>query len=263
MAKATPLRVNLAVEDEGTVAVIELFEFIDPFWGFGAVELSEKLKELTTVSRIKLRIHSRGGNAMEGFAIYSLLLSHPATVEAEIIGVAASAASVVAMAADTIRISEVGFLMIHDPWAFADGNSVVLRRVAEMLDRVQPAIVRAYARHSNLSNDEIATAMSEGEGAGTWYDAEQAIAAGLAHEVMTGEAVPENRIAFDDLQGVPQAALDHFAAEPSTDDGGGDLFAAVLDELKNAPRPDQRGQEAQSGERLVALLEEHLLEEPS
>lgn len=259
-ALATPLRVNLQTEDDGTVAVIELFEFIDPFWGFGAVELSEKLKELTAVTKIVLRIHSRGGNAMEGFAIYSLLQSHPAKVEAEIIGVAASAASVVAMAADTIRISEVGFIMIHDPWAFADGNKVVLRRVADMLEKVEPAIVRAYANHASMSAAEIATAMAEGEGAGTWYDAEAAISAGLADEIMSGEPVPEQRLSFDAFASVPATVLATFS-EPPADDEPDAFMDELLDVLRKAPRPNADQQQGEDQERLVALLENYFLED--
>lgn len=268
MAKATPLRVNLLAENDGSTAVVELFEFIDPYFGFGAVELSDRLNELTTVSKIKLKVHSRGGNAMEGFALYSLLLSHPAIVEAEIIGVAASAASVVAMAADKIVIADVGFLMIHDPWAFADGNAIALRRVADILERIQPAIVRAYLRHARLSAEEISIAMSEGEGAGTWYDAEAAVAAGLAHEIITGAAAPENRLSFDDLPGVPELAREMYATpgrfqtlEVDDDDKGGDdvLARELLEVLRAAPRPFQPpSQDLASGERLTALLEQAL-----
>lgn len=261
MAKATSLRVNLMTEDEGATAVIELFEFIDPWWGFSAVELSDKLKELTGVGKIKVRIHSRGGNAMEGFAIFSLLAAHPATVEAEIIGVAASAASVVAMSADTIRISEVGFMMIHDPWVFADGNSVALRRAADMLDRIQPAIVRAYERHAKLSAQQIADAMSVGEGAGTWYDAAAALEAGLAHEIFTGPE-PENRVALRDLDNVPKAALELFAADPAKPPekpkGDNQLLAEVLTGLRDSgPAADVN---ALSVDARIGGLVENLLE---
>jgi ATP-dependent protease ClpP protease subunit len=255
------VRVNLQVANkDSTTAVIELYEFIDPFWGFGAVELSEKLKELTAVTKIVLKIHSRGGNAMEGFAIFSLLQQHPAVVEAEIIGVAASAASVVAMAANTIKISEVGFMMIHDPWAFADGNKVVLRRVADMLEQVEPAIVRAYANHASLSALEIQEAMAVGEGAGTWYDAEAAVSAGLADEVMTAVAVPENQLRFDGLVGVPQAAIDAFM--PQAADGGNDpLLGAILDEIRSAPTLTDQPQ-GSDPDQLIHLIED-ILEDPN
>ncbi len=259
MAKATPLRVNLQAEDDGETVVVEVFEFIDPLWGFGVVELNDRLKQFGPgVKTIKVRIHSRGGNAMEGFAIFSILLGHPAEVVVEIIGVAASAASTVAMAASPgkIFISPVGFVMIHDPWAFADGNAIVMRRVAEMLDRVQPAIVRAYLRHAKLSTDEISAAMSVGEGAGTWFDADAAIEAGLASEVMAEQPVAQNRITFDELKGVPQAALELFAAPAPGLPSDDDLFLAVLDDLRTAPQP-QFNQPA-GDDRLAALLEEAL-----
>lgn len=265
MPKATPLRVNLQQEDDGGTVVIELFDYISPYWGFSAVELADRLKSLSGVNTIRLRVHSRGGDAMEGFAIYSILQSHSARVEAEIIGVAASAASVVVMAADpgSIRISELGFVMIHDPWAFADGNATVLRRVAELLENISPSIVRAYRRHSTLSPEEIAEAMAVGEGAGTWYDAEAAVASGFADEVMEPVAVPENSaLRLGDLSGVPQAALELFGrrdGEPAPEPGDREedpLVAEILEELRAAGRNAERITDGHDDtERVLDLLE--------
>ena len=266
MAKAnpfSPLRAEVKLEEEGSVAVIEIFEYIDEWWGFGAIDLAERLRDLSAVNRIKLRIHSKGGSALEGFAIYSLLTMHPAEVEAEIIGLAASAASVIAMAADRIKMSEVAFMMIHDPWTFADGNATVLRRVAELLDQTHPQIVKAYMRHAKMSADEITAAMAVGEGAGTWYTAEQAVEAGLAHEIITGVPVPQNRISFKGMDGVPQNALKLFAPEQPAPDGDADPLPLdeLLDTLRSGVRePVNRDQSEADTERLVALLED-LVEE--
>jgi ATP-dependent protease ClpP protease subunit len=265
------LRMNLLTEEGGDTAVIELYTYIDPCWGFSCIEVADRLKQLTSVKRIVVRIHSRGGNALEGFAIYTLLRQHPARVEAEIIGVAASAASTVAMAADVVRISDVGFFMIHEPWCCCCGSSAVLRRVADSLDGVRPSIVRAYLRRMKLSADEIAAAMAAADGDGTWYDAEQSVAAGLADELMFDAPAPQNAIDLSRLRGVPQAALELFSAAggaPGAQREGEEeedpMLAAVLDVLGSVEFPvGDESTRDDDGEatKLLDLLEQLLSEE--
>lgn len=243
--------------------MVELLDYIDPWMGFGVNDLQDALNgDLKDAKKIKLLIHSNGGNALEGFAIYGLLRNHPARIEAEIIGVAASAASTVAMAADHIKISELGFVMIHDPWTCGIGNSAVMRRVADMLDKIQPSIVKSYLRHAKISAEELAAAMSEGDGAGTWYDAEAAVAAGLAHEIMAGVEVPENRIDFGHFKNVPKAAMATFCPpkQPESQEPNNELDA-LLELLQSSPKTPQTPTSANKFDELQALVQQFHEEE--
>jgi ATP-dependent protease ClpP protease subunit len=145
-----------------------------------------------TAPAITLHINSRGGSVWDGVAIYSALLTHPATVDVSIDGVAASAASFVAMAGDTVGIQKPATVMIHDALALAIGNAAELREVADVLDQLSDQIAGVYADHAGGSVATWRTRMQTE----TWYTAAQAVEAGLADAVLndtTKPAGPENR----------------------------------------------------------------------
>lgn len=158
---------------------VDIYDTIDPYYGVTARQFRRDLNAAGDVDEIELHLHSRGGSVFEGLAIYATLVNHPAVVTVHVDGVAASIASVIAMAGDQVVMAENAFLMIHNPWAGVVGDSAELRKLADTLDKFKPALVRAYQRHAKMSADELAKAMDEE----TWYDAEEAIAAGLAHEI--------------------------------------------------------------------------------
>lgn len=147
--------------------------------GISAKEFVEELNELKNVSEITIRLNSPGGLVDEGKAIYNSLIKHPATISVEIEGAAYSIASVIAMAGDTISIAENAMVMIHDPMTCVCGDAIEMRKVAEMMDKAKLTLITSYKRHVNLSEKEIARAMSEQ----TWYTAEEAVAAGFATEI--------------------------------------------------------------------------------
>ena len=145
---------------------------------------------------IDLFINSPGGQASEGISILQTLLDHPAEVHVHVHGLAASIASVIAMAAEPghIEISELGSMMIHNPWVVAAGDAKALRKLADELDLLQRQLVTAYGRHSSLSVEDLREKMD----AETWFDAEAAVAAGLASTVKrVGKAQPANGFAAD------------------------------------------------------------------
>lgn len=104
----------------------------------------------------------RRGDVFEGIAIYNLLRNHPAEITVYIDGVAASMASVVAMAGDRVVMPENAMMMIHKPWGISGGNAGDMRDYADLLDKVETVLVPAYARKTGKSAQEI-TAMLEDE----------------------------------------------------------------------------------------------------
>jgi len=132
---------------------------------------------------ITISLFSYGGDAAQGLAIYDQLARYSGRVTVVIDGVAASAASLLAMAADQVVMPSNSLLMIHDPWSMAAGNADTMRSSADMLDSFSKSYAQSYARKSGASLEVVTGWMSAGAGAGTWFTADEALAAGLADEV--------------------------------------------------------------------------------
>ncbi len=147
-------------------------------WGVWASDLIDQLDGISA-PHINLEIFSPGGYVDEGLQIYAALLRHPARITARIDALAASIASVIAMAADEIVMSDVAMMMIHDPWGGAVGTAEDMRKTAEVLDKMKGQIVGAYAKQTGLSTSEIESMMAEE----TWMTAEEAVAKGFAHKM--------------------------------------------------------------------------------
>lgn len=153
------------------------------FWGITAKEFARDLKELDPKDGIDLRINSPGGSVTDGIAIYNLLKRHKATVNVFVDGVAASMASVIAMAGDTITIPENALMMIHNPWGGAMGDADEMRKTADLLDKMKKALLSAYADKTGLDDDEISSMMD----AETWMTGAEAVEKGFATQ--TSDAV--------------------------------------------------------------------------
>ncbi len=135
---------------------------------------------------ITLKINSYGGDAYEGVSIYNLLRAHPQPVTAQVLGIAASAASIIAMAADRIEMARNSQMMIHQAWMVAVGNAALFREAADMLDKLDAAIASTYAARSGMPIDQVA-AMMAGE---TFMSAEDAIDMGFADGLVEADAAP-------------------------------------------------------------------------
>ncbi|MBL4833647.1 MAG: Clp protease ClpP [Pseudomonas sp.] len=159
-------------------AEIFLYEEIGS-WGITAQQFARDLKALGDLTLISLRIHSPGGDVFEGTALYNLLKNHPARVEAHIDGLAASMASVVAMAADTIYMPENAMMMVHKPWGIQGGDADDMRRYAELLDKVESSLVMAYVSKTGKTEQEIMDLL-KGE---TWMTGREAVEAGFADQL--------------------------------------------------------------------------------
>ena len=125
---------------------------------------------------IDLRLNSPGGSVFDAVAIYNALSRHAGTITVWIDGIAASAASYIAMAGDEIVMPENAFMMIHDPSGVVMGTAVDMRDMAGTLDKIAASMTRGYAAKSGKPVEEIAALLK----AETWFDAKDALEAGLA-----------------------------------------------------------------------------------
>jgi ATP-dependent protease ClpP protease subunit len=139
----------------------------------------DELKALGEVKHIHVHINSYGGHVSAGAAIYSMLKQHTAEVTVHIDGFALSAASVVAMAGDTVIMPGNSMMMIHNPMVMSFGNSEQLRKDAETLDKMRDAMISAYNDKSGLSREDLIEMLD----AETWFTAQEAVDKGLADVV--------------------------------------------------------------------------------
>lgn len=158
-------------------------------WGVDVEQLVRDVQVLDA-KHIDLHINSLGGLMFDGFSAMAAFRNHPATVTTHVDGVAASAASVLAMAGDEIEMEKPARLMIHDAGVLTAGNPRELREVADLLDEFSDSIAEIYADRAGGSVASWREAMT----AETWYSAAQAVAVGLADRVNgTTPAAPESQ----------------------------------------------------------------------
>ena len=174
-----------------------MYGVIGSRWDDNAVTanaVSAALKTAPNCKSIMIRMSSPGGMAFEGSAIRSMLAAHPAKVTCEIEGLAASAASIIAMAADTIRMHEGTAMMIHEASTWTEGDAQEHKRAIAALETLNDGMASVYAARSGLTKEDCLTLMA----AETWLTPEQAVEKKLATEVIKGKqpsaAVP---VAFD------------------------------------------------------------------
>ncbi len=153
------------------------------FGGIAAQTLVPQILAITG-GRIQLRINSAGGDVFAAQAIAHALRETGATVIAHIDGLAASAASVVAMAADEISMAEGAFLMIHNAWTLAIGNANDLLDTAALLEKIDRSIAVQYSQRSGMSPEAIHQLMD----AETWFTAQEALAAKLVDRIASGSS---------------------------------------------------------------------------
>ena len=137
---------------------------------------------------ITVWINSPGGDCVAAAQIYNMLTNYKGKVTVKIDGIAASAASVIAMAGDTVLVSPVSMLMIHNPATIAWGDHAEMQKAIDMLSEVKESIINAYVLKTGLSRPKLSHLMD----AETWMDANKAVELGFADEIMTrAKAEPE------------------------------------------------------------------------
>ena len=153
----------------------------------------EDLEALGNIDELNVHIFSEGGSVFAGTAIYAMLKQHKANINVYVEGLAASIASVIAMAGDNIYMSKTAMMMVHNPMEvlFGTFNSRDLLQFAHALDKIQTPIVEAYKEKSGLSDEEVIKLLDGEGGEGTWMSADEAIEKGLADGVIPDEMTLE------------------------------------------------------------------------
>ncbi|MCS6114467.1 Clp protease ClpP [Shewanella baltica] len=162
--------------------VAELIMYGDVGWDFSAKQIATDLRAMGKITQLKAYIQSGGGDVMDGMAIYNILARWPCQKSICIESVAASMASVICMAFDTVIMPSNAFLMIHSNWGGAVGTAEDLREYADLLDKWRSSMGKAYQDKAagKLSDEQLAQFFKED----TWLTAQEAVGLGLADEVI-------------------------------------------------------------------------------
>ena len=160
---------------ENTITILDVIG--EDWWGEGVTSkrVAAALRQIGD-QEVFVDINSPGGDFFEGVAIYNLLRTHKQKVTVRILGLAASAASVIAMAGDRIEIGKAGFMMVHNAWVVAIGNRHDMRELADTLDVFDDAMAGLYAERADKDRKQAARWMDDE----TWFNGESAVAKGLA-----------------------------------------------------------------------------------
>ncbi|KAF6618269.1 Clp protease ClpP [Paenibacillus sp. EKM102P] len=145
----------------------------------------DELDSLGDISKLNVYINSDGGDVFAGQAIHSMLKRHKAHVNVYIDGIAASIASVIAMAGDTVFMPRNSMIMIHSPWTVAMGNATDFRKLADDLDAARESMIAAYQDKSGMEREELITLLE----AETWLSAERAIELGFADQIENSKQI--------------------------------------------------------------------------
>lgn len=183
--------------------------FIYDTVGIWGVSANEFVRELNAIDAkiINLRINSPGGSVFDGVAIFNALKKHEAKVVTHIEALAASIASIIALAGDEVHIADNAFYMIHNPYTVAIGDAENMRKTAEMLDKVTDTLIKTYTNKTGKADNEIRDLMN----AETWFTAEEAKDAGFA-DVITDEENVEATFDLSIYNNVPTPVLNTLSA---------------------------------------------------
>lgn len=235
--------------------VITMFDVIgEDFWTGGGVTAKKVASQLRAIGDrpVEVQINSPGGDMFEGIAIYNVLREHPQPITVKVMGMAASAASIIAMAGDQIEIGAASFIMIHNCWVIAIGNRHDMAETAEFLEPFDQAMVDVYSARSGSDPKKIAKWMDDE----TFMSGSMAMERGFADALLSADAMKvdeeaqardrevndlralelqlvsagatrsEARARINKIKGTPGAALDD--ATP----GAGDDWSGLADLLK-------------------------------
>lgn len=175
-----------------TEAILDVFDDIGEYenWdgktvGFGPKKMAQFLDENPGIGKIHMRVNSLGGYVFDGLAVLNLLKSSGKKIDVEIIGIAASMASVIAMAGDTIRIHDTAQMMIHNCWTWVCGNAKEMRQEADRLDKLMESSKIAYLSKAGkkLTREKLDELLDAEDGEGSWLSAKECVEYGLADEI--------------------------------------------------------------------------------
>ena len=187
---------------------------------------------------ITVWINSPGGDCVAAAQIYNMLMEYPGNVTVKIDGIAASAASVIAMAGTKVCVSPVSMLMIHNPMTFAFGNTAEMQKAIDMLGEVKESIINAYEIKTGMSRAKLSRLMD----AETWMNANKAVELGFADEILQREPSSKNEMT--------EAAATAFSRASVTN--------SLMEKLSARCRIEAKPTETKTNERSVDDLMERL-----
>jgi ATP-dependent protease ClpP protease subunit len=180
---------TIQAEKQDNVASIDIFDVIGSDFfgeGFTAKRMSAALRSIGEDKDVVVNINSPGGDMFESATIYNLLAQHKGNVTVNVLGLAASGASIIAMAGDTIKISKIGFFMIHNAWSIVMGNKDDLRKAADALDQFDKAMLTTYSSRASIDESKLIKMMDSE----TWIGADDAVQYGIADEIIEAKSGP-------------------------------------------------------------------------
>ncbi|MDH0745739.1 Clp protease ClpP [Pseudomonas sp. GD03842] len=200
--------IKAAASDDATITMYDPIGY--DWWtgdGVTAKRVSAALRNIGDKD-VTVKINSPGGDVFEGLAIYNLLREHKGKVTVQVLGLAASAASFIAMAADEIQIARAGFMMIHNAWTIAAGDRNDFTEVADFLDQIDGTLADIYS----IRTGDDAAAMRGLMDVETWMGGTAAVEAGFADALLPSDATQEETQALAPQQ-VAARRLDNILAK--------------------------------------------------
>lgn len=183
--------------DNNTISILDFIGEDDVGGGVSAKRVAAALRTIGK-GDVNVDINSPGGSFFQGAAIYNLLREHPGKVTVRVLGLAASAASVIAMAGDEIQMSNASFMMIHNSWVLTIGDRNGLRAAADYLAPFDSAMAAVYEERTGNDVQQIESWMDKE----TWFNGQQAIEAGFADAPLPADAVSDDNPLSEELRQV-------------------------------------------------------------
>jgi ATP-dependent Clp protease, protease subunit len=171
-------------------STLYIYDVIDAYWGISAEMVAKAIAQVDTSTTLHVRINSPGGDAFEGRAIATAIANFGGKTISHVDGIAASAATTIANAADEVHMAEGSFYMIHNGFTYAMGDKAALAKTIELLARVDAAINADYAKRTGKTTEQIAAWMD----AETWFSAEEAVANGFATAIAAAPDKTQNAV---------------------------------------------------------------------
>jgi ATP-dependent protease ClpP protease subunit len=207
-------------------------------WGVSDQDLIDDIQALGDINDLQININSNGGDLAMALGVFNFLRNHPAKITTYIEGVAASAASVIAMAGDAVIMPSNSVMMIHNPWTVAMGNADEMESAAKMLRKFEDTLVTTYAARTKLDSDELKVLLADE----TWFTATEAFEKGFCDQV---QDIGENyALAMAKATGIPESVLAKL--EASLTDQVGSQKSDVDNQVENQAQKTDYSQEIQT-----------------
>lgn len=182
--------IKAAVDPDGTLEILIYGEIGAMYWyedlGISAKTVRAQIDRAGDFSRVLMRINSPGGDAFEGIAIYNVIRALKKPVEVCVDGLAASSASIIAMAGDAITMGPNTMMMIHNAWTGCYGYASDMRKTADALDKISEAIAQTYVTRTAKTLEAVVALMD----AETWMTAQECVAEGFATGIAAADSEP-------------------------------------------------------------------------